>query len=209
MHKTPQKKLTSAELTVADRINRTWQRRKKILGSQTVAAHRIGISQGLFSAYINGSKPIGVKTALKFAKLLNVKVTELAPEILADLVQPMQTIETEGISYMPDEKDHIIAGLSRQLSVIAKDDALYPPHGNNREDIENWNRIIDAISLLDSPDLAYFADIIEHRLSLQDREDTNTGMRDLGKITSGSKLSKSGKKAPALTVVRPTRKPDQ
>ena len=79
---TKRRPLTAKEKLVQTRLREIWQAKKKSLDlTQEKAAHLFGwASQGAVGAYLLGRTPVNTDALLKFAKLLDVKPTDIDPD---------------------------------------------------------------------------------------------------------------------------------
>jgi len=83
--------LTEEESNAAHRLKQAWQHAKKTMNlNQEEAAHRIGITQGGFSHYINAQTPLNMKALLDICSLIHANPYEIYPELMAsfDSTQP-------------------------------------------------------------------------------------------------------------------------
>lgn len=78
--------LTKEESNAAHRLKQAWQHAKKTMHlNQEEAAHRIGITQGGFSHYINAQTPLNMKALLDICSLIQANPYEIYPELMASL----------------------------------------------------------------------------------------------------------------------------
>ncbi len=74
--------LNAVELESSKRLARIWHAKKKELGlSQERAAEIYGCSQANISQYLNAKIPLNTDAIFKFSKMLQVKPTEIRPDI--------------------------------------------------------------------------------------------------------------------------------
>lgn len=76
---------TDADREAARNLRKLWEARRELLGlTQEKAGGEMGMNQSAVSQYLKGIVPLRLAAALKFAKLLKVKPTEIRQD-LADL----------------------------------------------------------------------------------------------------------------------------
>lgn len=78
---TTRRQLTADEQRDSDRLLCVWNQRKQVLNlTQADVAKQFGISnQTAISQYLNGRIPLNLEAAIKFAKILQVKLGDISP----------------------------------------------------------------------------------------------------------------------------------
>ncbi|KVL59287.1 hypothetical protein WT01_15780 [Burkholderia cepacia] len=85
--------MTDEQLEDAKRLHalfKQWQQEQKALrrpASQMEAAAQLGFGQSALSQYLRGEIPLNVRTAMKFARLLDVKIEKFSPDLASQLLQ--------------------------------------------------------------------------------------------------------------------------
>lgn len=78
--------LTEEEVRAANKLKQAWLGSKKRLGlNQEEAAHKIGMTQGGFSHYINAQVPLNINALLDICSLIEANPREIYPEITSTL----------------------------------------------------------------------------------------------------------------------------
>jgi transcriptional regulator with XRE-family HTH domain len=90
MGKTTNRKFTPADRQAAKNLREIWDRKYRELGlTQASAAEKMEFqTQSAVSQYLNGAVPLRIAAALKFAKILKVKPTDIRPD-LAELTSEL------------------------------------------------------------------------------------------------------------------------
>jgi transcriptional regulator with XRE-family HTH domain len=90
--KQERRELTAEEKKTAQRITRLWEAKqteyKDKFGRklpQSEAAHEMGITQGAFSQYINGTIPTNINIVVAFSNYLNADPIEIAPHLFTTI----------------------------------------------------------------------------------------------------------------------------
>lgn len=75
--------ITQADIEASKRLREIWNAKKESLSlTQSKAAEILGYaSQGVAGQYLNGHVALGTEATIKWAKLLQVKVDDIRPEI--------------------------------------------------------------------------------------------------------------------------------
>jgi transcriptional regulator with XRE-family HTH domain len=89
--------LTDVELADVKRLQREWNRRRHALGlTQEEVATLCGWStQGAFSQYLRGRIPLNLRAAIQIARVLQVDVAEISPQLAEQLPSPQQHLAEE------------------------------------------------------------------------------------------------------------------
>jgi len=90
------KTLTEKQILWADNLRNIWDRKKKELGlTQEKAGHLLGWTQGGVGHYLNKKTPLNTDAKIKFAKLLQVDVTEIDPDFSFELNEASEINEPQ------------------------------------------------------------------------------------------------------------------
>lgn len=111
----------------AEKLRRVWDRKKRELGiNQFIAAERMGFnSQSSVSQYLNGRIPLNLVTAIKFAELLEVDLSEVwdgptgfTRAVLGQMTRE-EIVEHVARQLTPEELAALIADLAQSLPGVA------------------------------------------------------------------------------------------
>lgn len=100
MAKTNRRALTAEEQEARDNLRRIWNEKKSELRiTQESAAHKMDISQGAVSHYLNGIIPLNMGAIFKFSELLKVNPNEISRDLVPHIyaMGGGKTIEFEQI----------------------------------------------------------------------------------------------------------------
>lgn len=126
--------ITDADIEAAQRLSVLWEAYKARTGeSQEVAGEKIGLSQAVFSQYLNAVIALNTEATLKFALLLGVHPREIRPEIDqllrgtdVDTITPEAAKVAKVFDAMPDGPkqetlDFILYKIERSEEFVAND----------------------------------------------------------------------------------------
>lgn len=111
------KKLSVEQAEAARRLLLLWKARKDVRLTQQQAAERLGVTAATVSQYLHGVIPLGTDAMLRWAKLLDIEVTEIRPDMKATLDKLgsiMAQSDGEPIELSQDELEWV--QMLRQLS---------------------------------------------------------------------------------------------
>ena len=96
------KRITESQRQDAARLKASYEKKNKSLGlTQQVMADALDITQGAVGHYLNGRNQLNISSAVVFAKMLQVDVSEFSPTLaneIAQLSNPKSDSGSSGIS---------------------------------------------------------------------------------------------------------------
>lgn len=96
------KTLTTEQLEDAKRLKALYESKKKQLNvTQYTIADDIGISQGAVGHYMNGRIALNVPMVTAFAKILQVKASDISPSLAREVSKYASTVDANVSGYRP------------------------------------------------------------------------------------------------------------
>lgn len=96
------KMLTTEQLEDAKRLKALYESKKKQLNvTQYTIADDIGISQGAVGHYMNGRIALNVPMVTAFAKILQVKASDISPSLAREVSKYASTVDANVSGYLP------------------------------------------------------------------------------------------------------------
>lgn len=106
----PASPLTHQELAEAAQLKRLfadWQRARKSAGkpsSQETAAGMLHFGQSALNQYLNGKIPLNLEAAIKFAKLLDVPISQFSPSMATQAALYGSAVEAHPTALLPGSR---------------------------------------------------------------------------------------------------------
>ena len=124
---TTRRELTAEELADTQRLQSIWKTNAPTLGlTQAKASKYFGFAnQSAISQYLNGYIPLNMRTAARFAALLNVPITDISPKFATKTVNSYPLIGAMKDAFKCGDHCELVAVRGDMKKIVGNSDFIY------------------------------------------------------------------------------------